>query len=90
MSERQDRVSSLAGKAILITGASSGIGAGVSAHLASFGTRLSLVARNKEALEGVAATCLAAGAKEVLTLSYDLAEEKNCELAVEKTVEKFK
>jgi len=89
MTECQDRASSLAGKVILITGASSGIGAGVSAHLASFGTRLALVARNKEALEEVKNDCLAAGAREVITLSYDLAEEKNCELAVEETVQKF-
>ena len=86
----QARVSSLAGKAILITGASSGIGAGIAVHLASFGTRLALVARNKEALEEVKVDCLAAGAREVISLSYDLAEEKNCELAVEETVQKFK
>ena len=90
MSESQARVSSLAGKAILVTGASSGIGAGIAAHLASFGTRLALVARNKEALEEVKKVCLAAGAREVITLSYDLGEVKNCELAVEETVQKFR
>ena len=90
MSQCQDRGSSLTGKVILITGASSGIGAGVSAHLASFGTSLALVARNKEALEEVKKTCLAAGAREVVTLSHDLAVENNCELAVEETVQKFK
>ena len=90
MSECQAGVSSLAGKAILITGSSSGIGAGVAVHLASFGTRLALVARNKEALEEVKKDCLTAGAREVITLSYDLGEEKNCELAVEETVQKFK
>ena len=90
MSRCPDSVSSLTGKVILITGASSGIGAGVSVHLASLGTRLALVARNKEALEEVKKNCLAAGAKEVVTLPYDLAEEKNCEQAVEDTVRKFK
>lgn len=90
MSRCPDSVSSLTGKVILITGASSGIGAGVSVHLASFGTRLALVARNKEALEEVKKNCLAAGAREVVTLSYDLTEEKNCEQAVEDTVRKFK
>ena len=35
-------------------------------------------------------SCLAAGAREVITLSYDLAEENNCELAVAETVRTFK
>ena len=89
-SECEARASSLTGKVILITGASSGIGAGVSAHLATFGPRLALVARNTEALEEVKKNCLTAGAREVITLSYDLAEENNCELAVGETVQKFK
>ena len=54
---------SLSEKVILITGASSGIGAGVASHLATFSTRLALVARNKEALEQVKGECLAAGAR---------------------------
>ena len=54
---------SLSGKVILLTGASSGIGAGAAIHLAALGTRLSLVARNKEALEDVKRQCLAAGAR---------------------------
>ena len=35
-------------------------------------------------------SCLTAGAREVITLSYDLAEENNCELAVAETVRTFK
>lgn len=90
MSSCPERKSLLSGKVILITGASSGIGAGTATHLASFNTRLSLVARSKEALEKVKIQCLAAGAREVMTLSYDLAEENNCELAVSETVQQFK
>ena len=89
-SECEAGASSLRGKVILITGASSGIGAGVSTHFATFGPRLALVARNTEALLEVRRNCLAAGAGDVITLSYDLAEEKNCELAVAETVKKFK
>ena len=54
---------SLSDKVILITGASSGIGAGAAYHLAGFSCRLALVARNKEALEEVKEKCLAAGAR---------------------------
>merc|ERR1712032_444726 len=43
--------SSLAGKAVLVTGASSGIGAGVANHLATLGCRLCLVGRNATALD---------------------------------------
>ena len=62
--------SSLAGKAILVTGASSGIGADVAIHLASFGSRLSLVARNQGLLEEVKGRCLAAGARSVSGENY--------------------
>ena len=62
MAESVDSVSSLSGKVLLITGASSGIGAGAATHLASLGTRLALVGRNQEALEAVRTQCLSAGA----------------------------
>ena len=61
-SECEAGASSLRGKVILITGASSGIGAGAAAHLARQGTRLALVGRNQEALEAVRNNCLSAGA----------------------------
>lgn len=57
-----DRISSLSGKVVLITGASSGIGAGAAVHLAGLGTRLALVGRKQEALESVRRSCLSAGA----------------------------
>jgi len=79
----------MAGKVILVTGASSGIGAGTAKHLAGLGCRLALVARNKEKLDIVKDACVAAGAKEVIALSHDLAEERECELAVEETVAHF-
>merc|ERR1712032_665465 len=49
--------SSLAGKAVLVTGASSGIGAGVANHLATLGCKLCLVGRNATALDEVASGC---------------------------------
>ena len=77
------------GKVVLVTGASSGIGAGIALHLASLGCRLSLVARGQEALQGVARECREAGAGEVLVLAKDLALEEACRAAVAETVDHF-
>jgi len=76
-------------KVVLITGASSGIGAGTAKHFAGLGCKLALVARNKDALETVKEECVAAGAKGVIALPHDLSEERECELAVEETVGHF-
>ncbi|MFN3374694.1 MAG: SDR family NAD(P)-dependent oxidoreductase, partial [Chloroflexus sp.] len=50
-------------RSILITGASRGIGAATALALAQPDTRLTLAARNREALEAVAAQAIAAGAE---------------------------
>ena len=63
MADSVESVSSLSGKVLLITGASSGIGAGAATHLAALGTRLALVGRNQGALETVRTNCLTAGAQ---------------------------
>jgi len=80
---------SLQGKVVLVTGASSGIGAGTARHLAGLGCRLALVARNQSALESVATECRQAGAQEVMVSVRDLSVEEECVLAVRDTVERF-
>ncbi|MDX2193544.1 MAG: SDR family NAD(P)-dependent oxidoreductase [Gemmatimonadales bacterium] len=47
----------LAGRVVVITGASGGIGAATAVHLAHAGAQVGLVARRREALEAVAAQC---------------------------------
>jgi len=80
---------SLAGKAVLVTGASSGIGAGVAVHLATLGCRLCLVGRNPSALEEVASSCKAAAKTLVVTIAADLSKEEAPAQTVKEAVEKL-
>lgn len=64
----------LRGAGVLVTGASSGIGAAVAVTLARAGARLALCARRTELLQAVASSCLAAGAPTAHVLAADLAD----------------
>lgn len=82
-------MSNLQNKIVLITGASSGIGAGAALHLAGLGAKLSLVARNTEKLEQIAKQCRSLGSPQVLICPHDLSVEAECVKAVAETVEKM-
>jgi hypothetical protein len=90
----------LAGRVVLVTGASAGIGAATAQHFASLGCRcragegrrlprLALVARSLGALQEVAAACREAGAGEVQVQARDLAVEEECINAVGQTIAHF-
>jgi short-subunit dehydrogenase len=64
----------LPGSAILVTGASTGIGAATARALGKAGARVGLVARRKELLDQVAAETREAGAPEVEVWSADLTD----------------
>lgn len=74
----------LAGKVILITGASSGIGAALARNLAQRGALLALAARDETALKAVAADC--AGA---LVVPTDVTDLEACRRMVAETVAHF-
>ena len=77
-------------KTVLITGASSGIGAGIAQHLATIGYKnLALVSRRLPLLEEVAAQCKQNGAKRVLCLAKDLMDEGACKEAIQETINEF-
>lgn len=77
-----------AGRAIVITGASSGIGRALALRLAGQRPRLVLAARDAARLEDVAAECRLRGA-EALVVPTDVSVEEECQRLVALTVDAF-
>ena len=77
-----------AGKVVVVTGASQGIGKALCLELAAQRPRLVLAARDAAALEAVAAECRARGA-ETLVVPTDVGDEAACRALVETAVERF-
>jgi len=67
-------MAALTGRVALVTGASSGIGAGLAAMLAAEGARVALAARRGELLEGVAAEIRQAGGTAIAVVA-DLTDD---------------
>jgi short-subunit dehydrogenase len=81
-------MSTYAGKVIVLTGASSGIGHALAMALAPQRPRLVLAARDHARLEEVARECRAHGA-EALAVSVDVSSEAACGALVARTIESF-
>ena len=75
-----------AGKVVVLTGASAGIGHALARELAPQGPRLVLAARDVARLEAVAAECRHLGA-EALVVPTDVGVEADCRRLVARTVE---
>lgn len=76
---------SFRGRRVLVTGASSGIGAALCEALAREGARVVLVARRTQLLEENAARCRALGA-EAFVVTADVAREEDCRRLVQQSV----
>lgn len=72
-------------RVVVITGASSGIGAALARHLSGVGTQLVLVARRLEALERVAAEC---GGSPLVVVA-DMTERADVQRVVQDTLTQF-
>ncbi|XP_037536158.1 3-oxoacyl-[acyl-carrier-protein] reductase FabG [Nematolebias whitei] len=83
------KVSSLKGKVVLITGASSGIGAGTSLLFSKLGALLALNGRDVGNLQKVAKQCVDCGAAQPLLVPGDLTDEETVRKTVEQTIAHF-
>lgn len=79
---------SFADKVIIITGASSGIGAAAAVSFAKEGARVSLIARNEAKLNEVVKLCEQHG-KKPLTIIADVAKDEEARTIVKRTVDHF-
>lgn len=84
----QNILSDLSGKTILVTGASSGIGAATALALGKAGAKVALAARRIEALESLVAQIRAAGG-DAIAIKTDVTVEADIENAVATTVAHF-
>jgi short-subunit dehydrogenase len=81
-------VAAYAGKVIVVTGASSGIGKALCLALAPQRPRLVLAARDETALQAVAAACGERGA-ETLVVPADVTSPEACQRLVARTIERW-
>ncbi|XP_073948661.1 3-oxoacyl-[acyl-carrier-protein] reductase FabG-like [Choristoneura fumiferana] len=79
---------SFSGKVVLVTGASSGIGAATAVLFAGEGARVALVGRNEAKLSNVAQQCSAHG-NQPLVIKADLSNEEETKTIIDKTVNHF-
>ncbi|CAL9247315.1 unnamed protein product [Arabidopsis halleri] len=79
----------VAGKVVLITGASSGIGEHVAYEYARKGANLALVARRKNRLEIVAETSRQLGSGDVIIIPGDVANVDDCKKFIDETIHHF-
>lgn len=79
-------MSSFAGKVVLITGASSGIGEATAVHFAKLGARLALTGRNKANLEKVSEQCYNLSNKAAFLISAELSNEQDVKKVVDSTI----
>uniref|UniRef100_T1JDD7 Ketoreductase (KR) domain-containing protein n=1 Tax=Strigamia maritima TaxID=126957 RepID=T1JDD7_STRMM len=84
MSEWKDKVA-------IITGGSSGIGAGIVVEFAKLGCAVAIVGRNEKNLEGTADKCKSCGLpnEKILCITADMVNDDDVKLIVTKTINKF-
>ncbi|XP_056856414.1 11-beta-hydroxysteroid dehydrogenase-like 3 [Raphanus sativus] len=82
-------VENVAGKVVLITGASSGVGEHVAYEYAKKGAYLALVARREDRLHLVAETSRRLGSRDVITIPGDVTKINDCMKFINETINHF-
>nr|GLL22417.1 11-beta-hydroxysteroid dehydrogenase 1B-like [Ipomoea trifida] len=79
----------LAGKVVVIAGASSGIGENLAYEYARRGAYLVLAARREKSLEGVAERASRLGSPYVITVRADVSKVEDCQLLIHEAINHF-
>ncbi|XP_065095368.1 3-oxoacyl-[acyl-carrier-protein] reductase FabG-like [Ochlerotatus camptorhynchus] len=77
------------GKVVLITGASSGIGAATAKYLTELGATVAMTGRNAENLNKFGAECEAVGKQKPFLLVADVTKTEDNSRVIEETIKKF-
>ncbi|ETN64859.1 short-chain dehydrogenase [Anopheles darlingi] len=77
------------GKIVIITGASSGIGAATAKYLTGLGATCVLAARSEENLKSVQRECIAVGKVEPFLVVTDVTRREDCEKLLRLTIAKY-
>ncbi|XP_050376854.1 11-beta-hydroxysteroid dehydrogenase-like 4A [Argentina anserina] len=86
---RLKTIENVAGKVILITGASSGIGEHLAYEYGKRGARLALAARREDRLRGVADKARRLGSPDAIVILADVSKAEDCNRLVNDTVNHF-
>ncbi|XP_019171412.1 PREDICTED: 11-beta-hydroxysteroid dehydrogenase 1B-like [Ipomoea nil] len=79
----------VAGKVVIITGASSGIGEHLAYEYAKRGVCLALAARRERSLEEVAKAAVELGAPDAIAIQADVSNVDDCKRIVDQTISRF-
>ncbi|CAN4099161.1 unnamed protein product [Withania somnifera] len=79
----------VAGKVVIVTGASSGIGEYLAYEYAKRGACLTLAARRERSLNEVAERARELGSPDVITIQADVSKADNCKMIVDQTMSHF-
>ncbi|KAI5697202.1 hypothetical protein M8J75_006630 [Diaphorina citri] len=77
------------GKVILVTGASSGIGAATALHLAKLDAKLAITGRNVEQLNKVSESCQSVSKNKPLVIQADLTSEEDTKRIIDTVVKHY-
>lgn len=84
-------MSGLSNKVVLITGGSSGIGAGAALHFASLGCRLAICGRSKENLQKIMKQCIDSGLpkEKINSILGDVCVVADCKRTVKEVIDRY-